>query len=115
MKGGGARARLDGLESHCKWGNRIAPTQWTKIEALLTGLTVGSREPDLSHPAFRCMPRRPTRLMRSAPAAIGVYFYESILAQPAKFCVQFAQRTTPTRPNSTLCCRVKCVTYGDVG
>ena len=37
MKGGGARARLDGLESHCKWGNRIAPTQWTKIEALLTG------------------------------------------------------------------------------
>ena len=40
MKGGGARARLDGLESHCKWGNRIAPTQWTKIEALLAGLTV---------------------------------------------------------------------------
>ena len=61
MKGGGALARFfDGLESHCKWGkweNRIAPTQWTKIEALLTGLTVGSREPDLSHPAFRCMPR----------------------------------------------------------
>ena len=61
MKGGGARARLDGLESHCKWGNRIAPTQWTKIEALLAGLTVASREPDRSHPAmhpaFRCMPR----------------------------------------------------------
>ena len=70
MKGGGARARLDGLESHCKWGNRIAPTQWTKIEALLAGLTVASREPDRSHPAmhpaFRCMPRG---LRGSAPVA----------------------------------------------
>ena len=71
MKGGGARARLDGLESHCKWGNRIAPTQWTKIEALLAGLTVASREPDRSHPAmhpaFRCM--LPRGLRGSAPVA----------------------------------------------
>ena len=89
MKGGGARARLDGLESqHCKWGNRISPTQWTKIEALLAGLTVASREPDRSHPAMHPAFRLPvlyaTRLTRVGSGARcgGLVCYPGLIPPP---------------------------------